>query len=374
MSQGQPPLELWKDDSLPDWASPLLLEDAAPAAQVKYLLTFRPFGQLPGPIRQAYLDGKLHLLPTPASLTFWGTPRILRLHEELPLGLQVPLVQVTARHRAPHGLRVPQAGLLHSEHATPGEKASHPEMMKNTYKRTHRWDRILRDEDELALLQREDKLLHVLFSSIPDDCGLYDKPMARNVQIWTSAGELLLDGPTASPEQLKHALQVTEAGNVFGYRFVFPAVRVGQHEIYWHRPLVAYHCPETDQPKVLADAPLGYLTAYATGPNGHNGSPTPRSAYQVTKEALQNPVELWPRLHRRPLPLASLPLYHQSGKGPTTARNIRKLFDAFHLRGNQPLPRSLASHLMTLAHDETLDQWLAALPNEELADVRERPD
>ena len=62
---------------------------------------------------QGYLKGKLHLLPTPASLVFWGSPHYLQLHRELPLGLQVPLLYTVARHRAPHGLRVPQAGLLY---------------------------------------------------------------------------------------------------------------------------------------------------------------------------------------------------------------------------------------------------------------------
>ncbi len=27
---------------------------------------------------------------------------------------------------------------------------------------------------------------------------------------------------------------------LFGYRFVYPAMRVGRHEVYWHRPLVAW--------------------------------------------------------------------------------------------------------------------------------------
>ncbi len=78
-----------------------------------------------------------------------------------------------------------------------------PSWCDNTFQRTHRWDKVLRDQDELALLKKEDKLLHVLFSSIPDDLGLYDKPMARNVQLWTPEGELLLDGPSApaGPDQ-----------------------------------------------------------------------------------------------------------------------------------------------------------------------------
>src|SRR5262249_12985278 len=61
---------------------------------------------------------------------------------------------------------------------------------------------------------------------------------------------------------------------------------------------------------------------------------------------------------------ATLPLFHQAGKGPTTARNVRKLFDAFHRRGQRQLPRGFAQQLLTLPHGETLDQWLESLkPN-----------
>src|SRR5262249_54593661 len=152
----------------------------------------------------------------------------------------------------------------------------------------------------------------VIFSSIPDDLGLYDKPMARNVQLWMPDGELLLDGPTAEPAQIKHAMKTVQAGGLFGYRFLFPPMRVGQHEVYWHRPLAAYHCPETDKPVALSDAPMGYLTAYPAG--GISGF---RSAFRILEGALHHPIELWPRFHRRPLPLAFLPMYHLHGRGPT---------------------------------------------------------
>src|SRR5204862_2800808 len=97
-----------------------------------------------------------------------------------------------------------------SAHAGPHQSRH----VRNTYKRTHRWDKILRDEDELALIGREDKLLHVLFSTLPNDLNLYDKPMARNVQLWTADHRLLLDGPTATPEQLKHAMRTVQAGGL----------------------------------------------------------------------------------------------------------------------------------------------------------------
>ena len=35
-----------------------------------------------------------------------------------------------------------------------------------------------------------------------------------------------------------------QEGGLFGYRFLFPPMRVGRHEVYWHRPLVAYLTPD----------------------------------------------------------------------------------------------------------------------------------
>ncbi len=369
LPQLQPPLPFW-DEVLPAWTTPFRLGEQAPVSGLKYLLTFRPFALLPELVRQAYLKGELHLLPCPASLTYWGVPRSQRLHQDLPLGLQTPLLLRLTRHLGPGGVRVPQAGLMH-EPGSHGAKSTHPELVKNTYKRTHRWDKVLRDQDELTLLDREDKLLHVLFSSIPDDLGLYDKPMARNVQLWTNNGELLLDGPSATPEELKRAQHIVEAGGVFGYRFLFPAMRVGAHEVYWHRPLAAYHCADTDKPAMLPGAPLGYFTAYDTG-GKPDGEATPemafRRAFRVSRAALETPIELWPRLHQRPLPTASLPLYHQSGKCPTMARNVRKLFDAYHRRGQVALPRTFARQLLTLPRGETLDHWLELLREKDLYD------
>ncbi len=326
LEQGKPLLEFWKEDALPEWAVPFCMEDSSALEGVKYLLTFRPFSQLPEAVRQGYLGGTLHLLPSPASLVFWGIPRILRLHQDLPLGLQVPLLQLIARHREPRGLRVPQAGLFHAETGDAAKKIAHPELVRNTFKRTHRWDKILRDQDELALLQREDKLLHVLFSSIPEDVALYDKPMARNVQIWAPDGELLLDGPTATPEQLKHAMRTTEAGGIFGYRFQSPAMRVGMHEVYWHRPLAAYHCPVENRPKILADVPLGYLTAYPTEVVESGNPYKARSAYRVGLAALAKPVELWPRLHAPAVAACVLAALSPGGQGPNHGPQYSQAF------------------------------------------------
>jgi len=170
--------------------------------------------------------------------------------------------------------------------------------------------------------------------------------MARNVQLWTEDHRLLLDGPNATPEQIKQAMRTVEAGGLFGYRFLFPAMRVGRHEVYWHRPLVAYRGP-SGEPVILPDALPGYLTAY-----------------DAARPDLARPVELWPRFRRRPLALAALAL-HQPGRGLPAGlalRGVRKLLDAVGKRGGRPLPRPLARQLIARGHAQSLDGWLAALP------------
>jgi hypothetical protein len=336
----------WRVEQSPAWTAPLLWRPGQSLRGVKYVLTFRPFNQLPAALQEAYAEGKLHLLPFPGSLVFWGAPPYGRLQQELPLAIQIPLLHSVARHEAPGGIRVPQSGWMHEPRPdSPAAPATHGPF-RNNFQRTHRWARVRRDEDELALEQREEKLLHVLFSSAPDDVGLYGKPMARNVQLWTHDFHLLLDGPHASHADIKRAEHAALQGGTIGYRLQYPAMRVGVHEVYWHRPLVAYLSFQTGQPAVLP-APLGYLTAY---PADH---PDP-----------SRPIELWPRLLQRDLHVTALHLFeHAHDQRPhQTARNIRKLLDTSAAFGNCRLPRSLARQLLALPHHETLDDWLNALP------------
>ena len=60
----------------------------------------------------------------------------------------------------------------------------------------------------------------MLFSTESDALGLYNKPMGRNVQIWTRNFELVLNGPHATPAQLAQAQDIVNAGGLYGYRFV----------------------------------------------------------------------------------------------------------------------------------------------------------
>jgi hypothetical protein len=348
-----PLLPHWAEP-LPKWTADFRLPAKTTANSAKYLLTFRPFGQLPPVVRKAYLRGKLHLLPFPGSLAYCGVPGYRQLYRELPLALQIPLLFSVTRHSIPEGLRVPQAGYLYDPTPDRPHAPHHAGHIRNTYKRTHRWDKVLRDQDELTLLMREHKLYYVLFSTAPEDIDLYDKPMARNVQMWTEDHRLLLDGPNATPDQLKHAMRTVQAGGLFGYRFHFPAMQVGQHEVYWHRPLVAYRAFD-DHPVILTDTPTGYLTAYQAN------QPNPTKA-----------VELWPRFHRRPAAVTTLLPDLTDNKGFAHGRHlrpVRELMDTF-VKWGRPLPRSFARQLVGRGHGRTLNGWLESLPEDLASEVR----
>ncbi|HQU43326.1 MAG TPA: M28 family peptidase, partial [Pirellulales bacterium] len=352
----QPPVPYWREEPLPSWTEQFQWSAKQSLRGVRYLLTFQAFARLPAKVRQAYLSGALHLLPFPGSLVFWGTQQYLSLTDELPTAVQIPLLHLFQRHEAPGGIRVPQSGWMHEPR--PGTQLGEHGPFRNTFQRTHRWAKVHRHEDELAVTQHEDKVAHVLFSAAADDIGLYGKPMARNAQVWTREHHLLVDGPHASREQLAQAAQRLEQGGVFGYRFQYPAMRVGRHEVYWHRPLAAYFDAH-DGAVVIQDGPLGYLTAYNVAFRSAKGRP-----FAERKAAIDRPVELWPRLlargpHRQAIELFA---HNHDHHYRVTAINVRKLLDAWELLDQRPLSRSFARQLLTLPKEESLDQWLDALP------------
>jgi hypothetical protein len=345
----------WNEGELPSWARPFVHDERHSIDGVKYVVTFRPFGKLPHAVREGYLAGKLSLLPFPGSLVFWGVERARIIHPQLPLGLQIPLLANVNRHESPIGIRVPQAGILHHPNAAKPHHASAAGHLRNTFRRTHRWEKVLRDQDQLELLGQESSLVNVLFSTIPEDLGLYGKPMARNVQLWNEHAELVLDGPHASPEDIKKAMRTVQAGGAFGYRFLFPAMRVGVHEVYWQRPLVAY-LDEKGETNIFPDAPLGYLTAY-----------------DAEKPKLDHAVEMWPRMQRRPVLLAALEGedYTRKRQVPNEVRNVRKLTHAYALYREKPLPFHFARGIMGIQREGAGERWLAHLPTQVSNRIRE---
>ena len=242
--------------------------------------------------------------------------------------------------------RVPQSGWLYEPRAGQADPGDRHGPFRHTYRRTHRWARVQRDQDELAIESREERVAHVLFSASPDDLGLYGKPMARNAQLWTDDYHALLNGPWATPSDIHRAMHAVAEGGLFGYRFQYPAMRVGAHEVYWHRPLVAYLCPQTGEPTVLRSGPLGYLTAYPAD------APDPAQ-----------PIVLWPRLLDRPYHVEAVSLFeHVHDPCPyQTSRNVRRLLEARDFFGAGAIPRDFARQMMNLPRQQSLDDWLATL-------------
>jgi len=337
-------LESWRQDPLPSWTAPFVLQKGESLSRVKYLLTFLPFGMLPQPVRKAYLAGSLHLLPFPGSLIFWGAPPFLKLLSEFPPAMQIPLLNVCERHEGPRGLRILQSGWLTEPRSDRPDSNQAPGKLRNTFRRTHRWERIERFEDDLAFVGDEVRMAHALFSSDPEVVGLYGKPMARNSQIWTDQYRLLLDGPRAGREELKRAAHALREGGHFGYRVYYPPMRVGKHDVFWHLPMVSFLDPKTGIPKLLDDPPLGYLTAY----DAHSPE-------------LAKPVELWPELRRRPEFVATVRGYQEAygHQDHQIALNAHKLMEVWDFLGKRRLPWEFARNIVIIPKNQTLEQWLS---------------
>ena len=266
------------DDELPPFARALALTDEA-ATGVAALLeprgrsrAFRPFAALPPVVRAAFLAGTVRLLPHPASLVFFEHMGYRRLAETLPRARQIPLLHLYPRVEGGYTLRIPQSGWLDEVDAATTPAHGHEDAHKHGHKivrhvvRTHRWQRAQRDAGIAGDGAYTDEVSTALFSSDADDLGLYGKPMARNAQIWREDYRLVLDGPRAEALDLENAAGAVDRGGRFGYRFIYPPLRAGTREIFWHLPLVARHAPGAARAERLADgAPQGYVLAEAMG-------------------------------------------------------------------------------------------------------------
>jgi len=327
---------------LPAWTKPFVISNDSSFNQVKYLLTFKPFGSLPSGIRELYLKGRLSLLPFPGSLVFWGMPGYEKMKKEFPLAGQIPLLNLVARNRGIIGLKVAQSGWFHEPHPGTVHVVS-DELLKESYHRTNRWQRLQRYQDELNEIAHKIKMVKVLFSTEPDAMGLYNKPLARNSHIWNHRFELLLDGPNATRKKILEAEKTILEGGLFGYRFFFPPMRVGEYDVYLHRPLVAYLPEGADN----AEIKTGLLNGYITG-------------YHKNDKEMHHPVEMWPRPLRRELYLSALNDFKNGNDhyAHQTSFNILTLLDAWHMQKKNPLQRSYARGLLNISKQKSLEQWL----------------
>ena len=345
------PFSYWKMAAVPAWTKKYQVNDQDGFDQVNYLLTFRPFDKLPDRVKTKYLDGSLHLLPFPGSMVFWGIPEYIRLQETLYDAMQIPMLRLVKRDEGLSGLRVPQSGWVHKP-KVPGEKARILEQfLVNNYVRTNRWDKFGRHEDGLLKSTRIDHVIKTLFSTTLEALDLYNKPMARNSQIFSETIKLLLDGSRADRKKIEKAALKIMKGGLFRYRFYFPPMQVGLYEVFWQRPLIACISEETGQPVIESDLVTGYLTGY------HVQNPDPADA-----------VELWPRFPRRELYLSILNNFNPVHDNwlHQTSLNLMALFATWELFDNQVLERDFARKLIRIPKNDNLEKWLASLPGRSL--------
>ena len=330
---------------LPGFARDRLWREHEPAGGIHTLFTLEPFAALPASLQKAFLDGTLRVLPTPASQVLCQHPLYRKLAAALPRATQIPLLHLFSHVQEGYTLRIPQSGWL-DEHDPSQARPAGSHRVAHHITRTHRWQRTPRDQPLVGDGAFTDDVTVALFSTNPDDLGLYGKPMARNSQIWTHDYELLLDGPRAGKAELDHAAELLDRGGRFGYRLYYPPMRAGTRELFWHLPLLARLNPGSGKPEFYEDTlRLGRITAETTASTG------------------QRPLLLAANLLDRPGHRQAATLFaREPGQlRHTTAQNLRKLLDfREYLAG--PLPDSFARALLRIAKDTSLDAWLVKLP------------
>jgi hypothetical protein len=336
-----------EDASALSWTKPFLINDDSALDGIRYLVTFRAFGSLPPSVRKKYLSGELNLIPFPGSLVFWGMPGYLKLQKQSASAGQIPMLNLLIRNRGIGGLKVPQAGWFHEARPGNGHVNISEELLHTTFHRTNRWQRLHRYQDELNEDAKKFKLVKVFFSTEADSLGLYDKPLARNTQIWTHEFDMVLDGPDSDKKQILLAEEEILKGGLYGYRFFSPPMRTGEYNIYWHRPLVAWLSHTDDSPVISSELITGHLTGYHR--NDKN---------------MSSPVEMWPRFYKRPVYLSALHdfLSRNDHYSHQTAFNIISLFEAWNMQNMKPLSWSYAFHLLNVSKHKTFEQWLGELP------------
>src|SRR5947209_2841382 len=78
-------------------------------------------------------------------------------------------------------------------------------------------------------------------------------------------------------------------------------MQVGWHQVFWHRPLAGY-LDRRGEPRVMLDAPRGVMTAY-----------------DVRRQSIADPIELWPRIaSSSPPPASALESSRRRARKPLT--------------------------------------------------------
>ncbi len=79
-------------------------------------------------------------------MVFWGMPIYRDASRQHALAPQFSVLRLVGRHEG-LGLRVPQFGWLRHRASERADAEPDGEILLNEYARTHRWEKLLRDED-----------------------------------------------------------------------------------------------------------------------------------------------------------------------------------------------------------------------------------
>ena len=342
------------DETLPGWTSGISPVTEA-VARRQVFADVSPFRDLPAAVRQEILGRRIALIAVSRQLVVLGHSGLWPPCGRFAAGIAgaAACISWNGTRRSGKFASRNRAGSRRPAPPTPGGHGRLP--LRDTYKRTYRHGRAHRYDDHLVNAH-EHRLAHTLFSTLPHDIDLYHKPMGRNVQLWTDDFQPLLDGPSATPDDIRRAATTVARGGVFGYRFLFPAMRVGRHELYWHRPLVGYLNARTNQPALIDRRAAGLSDRVSCRGN-----------------EVRHAIGVWPRLQRREVHIANIECFGSLKETPPhcTMVNVLKLLDA-RKRHGQPLAPSFARQLLTVPKRLTLEGWLRGLPAKAKPTRRER--
>lgn len=324
-----------REGEIPKSLRHLLWKDSVKPASVRFLVTFLPFGEWPGALRQKLASGDLDVIPHPATLIFHRPPMFelaASVHEE---AYQIPLAREFSGYASDRGLRIPQ---VHFLSGIPEEKSA-----------------VKHKEAGVAPPQPPKKATawELLFAS-DEGLDLYDKPIARNTQIWRMATKQ--DGSGFYPVQWiadgskTEGIQAIEsiATKIKGekgtyYRNYFPPMQVNGWELRWYRPLVAWWNPTAPEGKKLG---MDYDLMGVMGASGE-------------KET----VWLMPELRAEKVALQIAKMADPKGVvSGTTPLNVKKILD-FAAMMPKKLSGEMASRLLTAREMETpvFAEWLWSL-------------
>ena len=123
-------------------------------------------------------------------------------------------------------------------------------------------------------------------------------------------------------------------------------MRMGKHDIYLHRPLVAFISSDAEVVEIKSESLPGYITAYSDDDSG-----------------MKNPLELWPRMLKRELYLSALHDFnnHNDHYAHQTSLNIISLLESWEAQNRKPLSRQFAYSLLNISKHKSLEQWIDEL-------------